>query len=367
MCSKIGSPEQNWGNKLSIRDIKHCQPKLNMMNYTPNRNNENDVNGGATRRRSATSSGQAIRMEQRRPDRQNTTATNDTPKRKNRKWTKEMNILVMECYLGSGPGTTGSQARFMEKWKEKGGFEVSQQILSNRVAYIKTRGWLTEPEIADIKRRCIETESGNVTLEPETEPETSIVDNNDQTLNSITQDEVDVNGLVVNRDDLTDEEVVILDQLVQKMENTDEIKVANLRRVPWKQVKEKTLLVNKVINRIKTRDIGETNQLILAGASVVKDLLGIKEWKKRKGEPWWKWRLKKKIADIRKDLSRAKEYQRGNLNQIGRNRLNDIYKVKKHGIEEVIETLKQRLKGTAARLRSYEAVSYTHLTLPTKA
>ena len=80
--------------------------------------------------------------------------------------------------------------------------------------------------------------------------------------------------------ELTEGQQVIVDMLKTKMENPTELQEVNLRTADRNKTREKTMLVNEVIDRIRVENINDANLLILAGANVVADLLGIK---KRKG------------------------------------------------------------------------------------
>ena len=48
-----------------------------------------------------------------------------------------------------------------------------------------------------------------------------------------------------------------------------------------KKMKEKLEIVNEVIDRVVSRDITDTNRIILAAANVVADLVGMKKGKKK--------------------------------------------------------------------------------------
>ena len=59
------------------------------------------------------------------------------------------------------------------------------------------------------------------------------------------------------------------------------------------------MIVNHVISRVKTKNITETNMLILVGANVVADLINIKKKKaSRDKDPWWKKRITGKLREL---------------------------------------------------------------------
>ena len=84
--------------------------------------------------------------------------------------------------------------------------------------------------------------------------------------------------------ELNQEQCEILAMLQTKLEDSEKLHPVNLRSVDRKKVREKTAIVNSVINRIRNEDILEMNTLILAGANVVAELIGSKKGTKKKGE-----------------------------------------------------------------------------------
>ena len=121
-------------------------------------------------------------------------------------------------------------------------------------------------------------------------------------------------------------------------------------------MRETSTIVNSVINRVKTKNITETNVLVLAGANVVADLMNIKKKKaSRDKDPWWKKRITGKIRELRKDISKLDQWNRKSLkSEHSKKRLEQLYHVKRKGILVVIEELKQRVKAKAAKIKKYE-------------
>ena len=93
------------------------------------RNENNDVNGTGTSCEGA-SSGRCSVGEQRRPGRNQATAR--------MKWTKEMNIVVMECFYSARPfdengvPKRGYRQRMFRAWKERGVFKEARHLNSHR-------------------------------------------------------------------------------------------------------------------------------------------------------------------------------------------------------------------------------------------
>ena len=81
-------------------------------------------------------------------------------------------------------------------------------------------------------------------------------------------------------------------------------KPQNLRRIDRVRLKEKTKLVDEVIDSVQTSNITEDNKLVKCGTLVITQLLGIKEIRnKEKEEPFWKRRIESNINALRKDVS----------------------------------------------------------------
>ena len=140
------------------------------------------------------------------------------------------------------------------------------------------------------------------------------------------------------------------------MEHPERLEAQNLRYVDRKKLRETSTIVNSVINRVQTKNITETNVLVLAGANVVADLMNIKKKKaSRDKDPWWKKRITGKIRELRKDISKLDQWNRKSLkSEHIKKRLEHLYHVKRKGILVVIEELKQRVKAKAAKIEKYE-------------
>ena len=69
-----------------------------------------------------------------------------------KKWFKEVNRLVMKCYIRSNPSSRGYWKRMFAFWREVGEFEISEQRLADQARAIKVNGWLSDIEIEELKR-----------------------------------------------------------------------------------------------------------------------------------------------------------------------------------------------------------------------
>ena len=68
------------------------------------------------------------------------------------KWSKDLNKLLMKCYIKSNPGTRGYRKRMFAIWMEFGEFEINEQRLADQARAIKINGWLSDIEIEELKR-----------------------------------------------------------------------------------------------------------------------------------------------------------------------------------------------------------------------
>ena len=107
--------------------------------------------------------------------------------------------------------------------------------------------------------------------------------------------------------------------------------------------KKKADKINEIINLIPTKTLRETNILILAGAKIITDELGVpKKVYNGDKDPPGKIRLENKVKDCRKDLSRLEESKRSKYNV--HEYLRDKYKLDKKSVNQVKEELQQNIK-----------------------
>ena len=102
----------------------------------------------------------------------------------------------------------------------------------------------------------------------------------------------------------------------------------------------------------------QTNKLAMAAALWVAKEVGVKKDKigKRK-ESWWKRRIESDITNLERDINRLERERQGETGGKGGKKikkLNTKYRVKKKGINLVIEELKQRLIAKKTKVKSYE-------------
>ena len=74
-----------------------------------------------------------------------------------------------------------------------------------------------------------------------------------------------------------------------------------------------------------------------------------------KKEPWWKWQIKTSISEIRKHINIVERQKKGEIKKKEKLRdLEERYKIKRKGINVVIEELKERLDSKRAKIRTYD-------------
>ena len=278
-----------------------------------------------------------------------------------RKWSKNDNKIAMDCYIKSEPDKRGYRRRMISLWQDKGMFEISEQRLADQISTIKRNQWLTNVEIEEM-RRIVQAESDGTDIVNHQIPEEAAA------ASSQSEDEVNQPGLRNGQDDdgiddeegveFTEEEVQIKARLQEVMEaakGSNGWSIPALRRVPRKRLTEMSAVVSKVLGSVSKDNLSETNRLIFAGAVVVGEKLGVEVSQQGNSTPWWKRRLEGQIKDLRRDLSRIEQMNKGLLNSSDlRNTIMTKYNVKRKGVSVVIEEIKQRVKAKAAKVKRYD-------------
>ena len=109
---------------------------------------------------------------------------------------------------------------------------------------------------------------------------------------------------------------------------------------------------------IETKNIAQTNNLIKAAGVWVADQLGLKKYEGgKKKDPWWKRRIEEDKKQLRKDiniLEMVKKEQIGARKEGKAKLAPEKYGVKRKGLTTVIEKVKQRILGKAAKVSRYK-------------
>ena len=280
------------------------------------------------------------------------------------KWSKDLNKLVMKCYIKSNPGTRGYRKRMFAISREVGEFEINEQRLADQARAIKINGWLSDIEIEELKREvdnegedCEEgsksTYRGNeLTTETDDEPQPTCENNMHTEMDGGDSKESmsrDIEGL-------PDEEKSIYNRIMEVVNGGGgggRDRMQEMRKVNRGKLRVEVKKVNKVLGKMASEEITTTNDLIYAGAVVVTEELGarVKKGTKPK-EPMWKRRLSAQVKGMRRDLSRVEVLLQGRkLREHHKGELEQKYKIAELGLKHVAEDLKQRI---TAKVQRYE-------------
>ena len=130
------------------------------------------------------------------------------------------------------------------------------------------------------------------------------------------------------------------------------------KKVNKRSLRAQTDRVNSVMKFVKTKNITETNKLINAASVWVADQMGLKKFEiGRRKEPWWKRRIENDIKNLKHDINILHRESTGELGSQRKWKLKDLeekHRVRKKGINTVIEELKQRIVAKSAKQKRYE-------------
>ena len=306
---------------------------------------ENGVNGTGAFCEGA-SSGRCPVGEQRRPGR-------------------HVNKVVMECYLKSKPVNEngvpirGYRQRMFRVWPETGLFESTEQRICGQARAIRKNGWLSELEIEVIKRKINQEETGDTNVQGlgDASTDENIKNNEVQQEEGEfdVQDEPGDDANIKKLNDISEEDRRIISEILELSKSLENNPV-NLKKANQRQVEEITNRINKVIDKIPTRTITETNNLINAARMYVAKELGLKQTTQKQSKiPWWQRRIEGDIKRIRKDINLLEREKWGELRKSGKmEQLEKKYSIKGKGITTELEELKQRILAKAAKIKRYD-------------
>ena len=248
-----------------------------------------------------------------------------TDQQTRRRWSKQVNVVIMECYFLSKPvdengvPVRGYRKRMHRQWQERGMFQLTEQRLCDQARAIRKNHWLTEVELELIKRRVLENSDqgdGEIAVRVEDREEADdemIEEDTDNPHESSDNDIPGETGIDSTEEsesirDMTAEQKMIYDRIKARLqEDNDEI-ICNLKKADQWKLTQETQKVNKVLKYIRTSNITETNNLIKAASMVVAENMGMDVRKKNanrsdRKEPWWKRRIQESIKTILKGIS----------------------------------------------------------------
>ena len=118
-----------------------------------------------------------------------------------------------------------------------------------------------------------------------------------------------------------------------------------LRGIEKHRLLEATIKVDEVINKTEVGNITELNDLVYACSIVVTEMLGVKNRKSTRMEPWWKRRMEAQVKRLNKDLGHINTLtERKNIKEKNNGGLERRYKLKRRGLPVTREETKERIK-----------------------
>ena len=69
-----------------------------------------------------------------------------------RMWTKKVNKLAMRCFYQSDSTRRGYRKQMIE---DIGTFEITEQLLTDKVRVIRTNKWLIEVDLEEVRRKIL--------------------------------------------------------------------------------------------------------------------------------------------------------------------------------------------------------------------
>ena len=154
----------------------------------------------------------------------------------------------------------------------------------------------------------------------------------------------------INQDDKE-----LIEVIHTKRESLEEHRAGlrSLKHVEKKLMEEVTKL-DRVLPKVEIRNITELNDTILACAIIVTEKFETQKSKRQSNqEPGWKERLRRKVENLRGDVSRVVECRKRTCEDGMRKRLEEKYKIRTKGFDVVIEELKQDTKTKTQKIKRF--------------
>ena len=236
--------------------------------------------------------------------------------------------------------------------KRWGFFKISEQRLADQARAIKLNEWLSEVELEEIRR---EVSQGGVTVANSEEVENqegihgevekhSDTENDNDRMHETSSEEMSTEEVIADMEKggCSIEEIQMPREILESVKK-EEDPPPNLRNVERKRLKEKVKEVNKVLAFMETKDITQTNRLLLAAGQ-------------GKVVPGWKRRLNGQVAQLRKDISRLERIKSDELNNVLlQESLEERYNLKKKRLTMVLEELKHRVLAKSKKISRYKS------------
>ena len=228
---------------------------------------------------------------------------NQRPKRKT--WTREDNQLSLHCYFRSNPSQRGYRKRMIEIWQECANFQTTGQRLADQVRTIISKGWFSDLEVLETHQK---THKQNYNTVPNTSNGVKQKQlNENELLTSENENTTLPNNAQPNnhKETLSQEHKINLEN-VQRIMNWEKTSRPSLRNIEWRKLKIETEKINQILRHIPTNNITELNELIYAGAKLVREKIGIPQ-KARKQARMIKQKKDAEICGNRKEKATRKK------------------------------------------------------------
>ena len=225
-----------------------------------------------------------------------------------KKWTKEENKTAISCYLkATKESKRGYRKRMHNLWNEMGMFEIEDQHLACQVRSIFKNSRLTEIEIQQLQR-----EIEKVEIAPERVGRVSEmsygVSSGTETVREQGCDLDDYPGCTPE-DHIKNPFHQRLTEIMRQGAKGD---IPILRPRDINLVIKHMNDVNEVLKCIPVKNLSDLKYVARAGALLVSKKIGVKtNHAINKKGPFWKQRIEKDIALLRKDLSRIDDWFKG--------------------------------------------------------
>lgn len=295
--------------------------------------------------------------------------------RQRMKWTDDMNIDLMRCYLSVTQNETNLTGYRIAVHKEFGRrrpdlANLSEQRLADQIRVIFRNSRLSSEIIQQLR--------AEVASQPEEQPLDNFLqdDPNKVTIPSSVKDDEPAqpsNTAMGHVPAGLGQE--IRTAFLTALTNYDGTDPSTRYSLPKLNNSKKLALITQFLNKEILPPYFEENNTfeaihlaVYAAATATVSVLGLKSRKpneapRQQREPPWMHRLKKKIANLRRDVARLQQYQNGNRHQKLVQKVNELlrkvtvhakYNPENQTAAEVMDTQKQKLKAASQRLRRYK-------------
>ena len=157
----------------------------------------------------------------------------------------------------------------IEIWQECSTFQTTNQSLADQVRTILKKGWFSDLKLLEIHQKTLKQNYNTVPDTPsgvkqkqsnEKEPQTSANENT---------------TLPNNQEETLSQEQKLNLENVKRIMSSEKTILPSLRNIEWKTLKIETNKINHILPYIPTNNITELNELIHAGAKLVRENIGI--------------------------------------------------------------------------------------------